>query len=56
MYFNYYAVKVKKLAEYLKKPVTLIDKDENNIYLEVDGKQVVYERLKFRQFIKGLGL
>lgn len=55
-YFNYYAVKVKKLQETEGKTIKLVDKDFNNIFLEVNGELKVYERTAFRQMIKEKGL
>lgn len=55
-YFNYYAVKVKKLQEAEGKTIKLVDKDINNIFLEVNGELKVYERTTFRRMIKEKGL
>lgn len=48
MYFNFYAVKAKKLSAFINKPVKFICKDDTKVFIEVDGLIQTLSRQDFR--------
>lgn len=56
-YFNYYAVKIKKLRALLPQlDIKLVEKDMDNLYLSIAGVPVVVSRDGFREIMKKLSV